>query len=99
MPYLLFYLNLHSSHFAVTVISLPAQNIEVSSAKNFTFDVRSLDKLLMQIRYNKGRSIEACGMPPSTSVHEENWPLRSILWFLFLRKLFETASIFPDKPF
>ena len=33
--------------FAVTVTSLTAASIEVSSAKNFRFDVMSLDKSLM----------------------------------------------------
>ena len=45
--------------------------MDVSFTKCLTVDFRFLDKSLMQIRKNKGPSIDPCGTPAFTPVQED----------------------------
>ena len=72
---------------------------EVSSAKSLVLEDKPSVKSLIYIKNNNGPRVEPWGTPALTSVHEENFPFKTILCFLFIKKCFKTFNKLPDIPF
>ena len=69
---------------------------DVSSAKNFALDAKSLDELFMYIRKGNGPSIEPCGTPASIVVHEDYYSFRITLCFCCYKASVTIFSKLPD---
>ena len=85
--------------FAVVFRSRTTENKEVSSAKPFGFEGRFSAKSLIQIKNNSGPKIEPWGKPPWIFFQLDVCPLRTTLYFLFLKQSSKIFSKLPDIPF
>ena len=86
--------SLFKSFVALTILRTIA-NIEVSYANSFELYWRPSDKSLISIRNKGGPRMDLCVTPPRTSLQDECWPCRTILYFPDFKK---SAKIFKRGP-
>ena len=83
---------------AAALVSLATVKSDVSSANSCTLHLKFCDKSLMYIKKNRGPKIKPCGTPAEIFPQPEDWPFKTVLCFLFDKKLRRSNNRLPDIP-
>ena len=87
--------------FIISAESKGLQTVEksdVSSSNNFAKDSKLSGRSFIYTKKSKGPSIEPCGTPARIGDQFEDWPLRTTLWSLSVRKLWKSLCKLLELP-
>ena len=78
--------------------SFTTEKREVSSAKSFAVEERLLLRSFIYIKKRRGPKMDPWGTPAVTGSHLDDWPFKTTLWNLWLRKLWISSNGRPVTP-
>ena len=82
----------------VDCVAWTTEKMDVSSAKSLVVDDNPQPRSLICIKKHKGPKIDPWWTPAETSAQDEEWPCRTTLWCLLLKKFWISFYGVSDIP-
>ena len=82
----------------VDCVTCATEKRDVSSAKSLVVDDNPQLRSLIYIKKNKGPRTDPWGTPAETSAQDEDWPFKTTLWYLLLKKFSMSFNGVSDIP-